>query len=118
MNSSHFSLSTLRCGLWSLTGPAALGLGAALIWQVRSPDGQPHPIVTGGASITNAYTLTDQTGRAVTAETFARQWQLVFFGFFQGADFSRVNLILNITELTNAPAPERGWFDNLLGALP
>lgn len=37
-------------------------------------------------------------------------------GLFHGAGFARVNLILYINELTNAPPPERGWLDNILGA--
>jgi hypothetical protein len=35
---------------------------------------------------------------------------------FHGEDFARVNLILYINELTNAPPPARGWFDSILGA--
>lgn len=35
---------------------------------------------------------------------------------FHGADFARVNLILYINELTDAPAPERSWFNSFLGA--
>ena len=32
-----------------------------------------------------------------------------------GADFAQTNLILYINELTNAPPPERGWLDRILG---
>ena len=92
MTSSNFSKAALRRGLWALTGVAALGLGAALLWQARSPDELPGPVVTGEAAITNAYTLTDQTGRAVTAKTFAGQWQLVFFGYTHCPDICPTTL--------------------------
>ncbi|MDP3958482.1 MAG: hypothetical protein Q8Q26_00045 [Pseudorhodobacter sp.] len=35
---------------------------------------------------------------------------------FRGANFARVNLIMDINELTNARPSERGWLDNILGA--
>lgn len=37
-------------------------------------------------------------------------------GIFHRGAFGRVNLILYINELTNAPPPEQGWFDRILGA--
>jgi hypothetical protein len=36
-------------------------------------------------------------------------------GIFHGADFGRVNLILYISELVNAPPPEPGLLDQILG---
>lgn len=92
MTSSRFSLSTLRRGLWAFAGVAALGLGAALLWQARAPQDLPAPRITGEAAITNAYTLTDHTRRTVTAESFAGQWQLVFFGYTHCPDICPTTL--------------------------
>lgn len=92
MHFTHISLSTLRRGLWALAGAVVLGVGGALLWQARTPADLPAPYVTGEAAITNAYTLVDHTGRAVTAETFAGQWQLVFFGFTHCPDICPTTL--------------------------
>ncbi|MGR3444420.1 MAG: SCO family protein [Roseovarius sp.] len=79
-------------GLWALTGIAAVGLGAAFLWQAQTPPAPPAPRVTGEAAITNAYTLTDHTGRSVTANSFDGQWQLVFFGFTHCPDICPTTL--------------------------
>jgi protein SCO1/2 len=92
MISGTFSMPALRRWLWALTGAAALGLAAAILWQVRAPQDLPAPRTTGEAAITNAYTLTDHTGRTVTAERFDGQWQLVFFGFTHCPDICPTTL--------------------------
>lgn len=81
MTANHFTLPALRYGLWAFAGAAALALGAALLWQARTAQEPPAARVTGEAAITNAYTLTDQTGQSVTPETYAGTWQMIFFGF-------------------------------------
>jgi protein SCO1/2 len=86
------SLKTLRRALWTLTALAAFGVGTAFVLQARAPQNLPGTRVTGEAAITNAYTLTDHTGRTVTAETFDGQWQLVFFGFTHCPDICPTTL--------------------------
>ncbi len=85
-------MSTLRRSLWALTGVAALGLGATFLWQAQTPQDLPAPRITGEAAITNAYTMTDHTGRAVTADSLDGQWQLVFFGFTHCPDICPTTL--------------------------
>jgi protein SCO1/2 len=85
-------MRALRRGLWALTGVAVLGLGAAVFWQTNTAQDLPAPRITGEAAITNAYTLTDHTGRAVTADSFDGQWQLVFFGFTHCPDICPTTL--------------------------
>lgn len=108
MTTSKFSIKALRCGLWALASFAALGLGAALVWQARAPQDLPATRITGEAAITNAYALTDQTGRAVTAETFAGQWQLVFFGFTYCPDICPTTLayLASVMDLLGDDAKE------------
>lgn len=79
---SRTRLQNFRRAAWGLAAIATIALGGAYLWRATQPPGVLGPVVvTGEAAITNAYTLTDHTGQAVTAETFAGQWQLVFFGF-------------------------------------
>ncbi|PWE29859.1 SCO family protein [Maritimibacter sp. 55A14] len=92
MTSSNLSMSILRRSLRVLAGAATLGVGSVLLWQARAPQDLPAPLVTGEAAITNAYTLTDHTGRTVTADSFAGQWQLVFFGFTHCPDICPTTL--------------------------
>jgi protein SCO1/2 len=67
--------------MWGAAAGAALAIGGAFLWLELSLP-RPHDVqVTGEADIRNAYTLTDHTGRAVTAADFAGRWQMVFFGF-------------------------------------
>lgn len=74
-------LSRIRRTIWGMAAVAALVTGGAFLWKELSPP-RPHDVrVTGEADIRNAYTLTDHTGRAVTAADFAGRWQMVFFGF-------------------------------------
>ncbi|WP_104018104.1 SCO family protein [Roseovarius nitratireducens] len=85
-------LSRIRRGLWAMTGVAVVALGAAFLWRAQTPGDLPGPRVTGEAAITNAYTLTDHTGRSVTADDFDGQWQLVFFGFTHCPDICPTTL--------------------------
>lgn len=71
----------VRLALWAGAIVSAFVTGGAFLWKELSPP-RPYGIqVTGEADIRNAYTLTDHTGRAVTAADFAGRWQMVFFGF-------------------------------------
>jgi len=85
-------MTALRRGLWALTGVTGLGLGAAVFWQTTTSQYLPAPRITGEAAITNAYTLTDHTGRSVTADSFDGQWQMVFFGFTHCPDICPTTL--------------------------
>ena len=74
-------LTRIRRVIWGMAAVAALATGGTFLWKELSPP-RPHDVrVTGEADIRNAYTLTDHTGRAVTAADFAGRWQMVFFGF-------------------------------------
>ncbi len=74
-------LTRVRRVMWGAAAGAALATGGAFLWLELSLP-RPHDVqVTGEADIRNAYTLTDHTGRAVTAADFAGRWQMVFFGF-------------------------------------
>lgn len=78
--------------LWALAGAALLGLGTAVFWRTQIAQGLPSPRITGEAAITNAYTLTDHTGRSLTADSFDGQWQMVFFGFTHCPDICPTTL--------------------------
>lgn len=71
----------IRRLLWTAATGAAVAFGGAFLWRTMTPSELPTPRVTGEAAITNAYTLTDHSGRPVTPDTYAGRWQLVFFGF-------------------------------------
>lgn len=55
----------------------ALAAGAALLLLRPS---QPEGNLTG-ATVGGPFTLTDETGRTVTSESFKGQWRLIYFGF-------------------------------------
>lgn len=71
----------IRQVLWAAIAVAAVLYGGAFLWRMTYPPELPPPVVTGEAAIRNAYSLTDHTGLAVTADKYAGRWQLVFFGF-------------------------------------
>ena len=74
-------LHKTRLVLWAAAATASIVTGGAFLWREFSPP-RPHDVqVTGEADIRNEYTLTDQTGRALTEADFVGRWQLVFFGF-------------------------------------
>lgn len=85
---------TLRRGLWAAVAIAALAIGGTYLWQTRIAQDAVSGVgkTFGDAAITNAYTLTDHTGQAVTAETYALTWQLVFFGFTHCPDICPTTL--------------------------
>lgn len=56
----------------------ALAAGAALLLLRPAPAPQGN---LAGSSVGGPFTLTDETGRTVTSETFAGQWRLMYFGF-------------------------------------
>jgi len=74
-------LVRLRTLLWCAVAAASLGAGGVLLWRALEGPALPGPRVTGDAAIVNAFSLTDHTGRAVTAESYAGRWRLVFFGY-------------------------------------
>lgn len=92
MITRNISMRVLRRILWALAGVALLGLGAAVFWRTQIAQELPSPRITGEAEITNAYTLTDHTGRTVTADNYDGQWQLVFFGFTHCPDVCPLTL--------------------------
>lgn len=105
MSSNRFSVPIMRRGLWALAAAAALGLAAILFWQPRAPQELPAPRATGEAAIVNAYTLTDHTGRTVTADSFDGQWQMVFFGFTHCPDVCPTTLAF-MAQIMDGLAPE------------
>lgn len=104
----RMSLYNLRRVMWGVAAGAAVALGGAVLWRMTHPPGLPGTVVTGEAAITNAYTLTDHTGRAVTAESFIGQWQLVFFGFTYCPDICPTTLayMANVMDLLEDDAGE------------
>jgi len=58
----------------------ALALVAAAAFLVLRPAPTPKGNLTG-ATVGGPFTLTDETGRTVTSETFRGQWRLMYFGF-------------------------------------
>lgn len=56
---------------------SAIGLCAFLFLR---PAPAPHGNLTG-AAVGGPFTLTDETGRTVTSDTFRGQWRLMYFGF-------------------------------------
>jgi protein SCO1/2 len=56
----------------------ALAAGAALLLLRPAPPPQGN---LAGASVGGPFTLTDETGRTVTSDTFKGQWRLMYFGF-------------------------------------
>ncbi|PWE29861.1 cytochrome-c oxidase [Maritimibacter sp. 55A14] len=67
----------------------------------------------GAAEAASAFAaLSDRGGNAPTVHVIDRGGR--HSAIFHGADFTRVNLILYINELTNAPPPDPGWLDCIL----
>lgn len=61
----------------SLVAAIAIALSAGLVWTaIEAPNGSRGTALVGGP-----FTLTDQNGRIVTADTFKGQPFLVFFGY-------------------------------------
>lgn len=56
----------------------ALAAGAALL--LLRPAAAPQGNLTG-ATVGGPFTLTDETGRSVTSDSFKGQWRLIYFGF-------------------------------------
>jgi protein SCO1/2 len=55
----------------------ALAAGAALLLlRPAQPQGN-----LAGATVGGPFTLTDETGRTVTSDSFAGKWRLIYFGF-------------------------------------
>lgn len=79
--SSSDVLRRIRRVLWAAVATSVLAVGGTALWRALTPSDLPPPRATGEAAIVNAYTLTEHTGRTVTADAYAGRWQLVFFGF-------------------------------------
>lgn len=88
-------------------GPASSASWDSANWQaITVASGMDEALTSFGA-------LSARAGEAPMIHVIDRGGRHA--AIFHGADFGRVNLILYINELTNAPAPERGWFDNFFG---
>ena len=70
--------STLARSLPLILLALAAVAGAALLLLRPAPAPQGN---LAGSSVGGPFTLTDETGRTVTSETFAGQWRLMYFGF-------------------------------------
>jgi protein SCO1 len=69
--------STLSRSLPLILLALALAVGAALLLlRPSAPQGN-----LTGATVGGPFTLTDETGRTVTSESFKGQWRLMYFGF-------------------------------------
>jgi protein SCO1/2 len=69
--------STLSRSLPLILLALALAVGAALLLlRPSAPEGN-----LTGATVGGPFTLTDETGRTVTSESFKGQWRLMYFGF-------------------------------------
>lgn len=69
--------SKLSRGLPLILLALAAAAGAALLLlRPTAPQGN-----LAGSSIESRFTLTDETGRAVTSDSFKGQWRLMYFGF-------------------------------------
>lgn len=55
---------------------AAAAGAALLLLRPSAPQGN-----LAGSSVGGPFTLTDETGRTVTSDSFAGQWRLMYFGF-------------------------------------
>jgi protein SCO1/2 len=56
------------------------GIGGALMW-LKPAQESLGPTLPAGVAIGGPFSLTDETGRAVTAETYRGRHMLIFFGF-------------------------------------
>lgn len=91
-----------------LTVGAAIGPG----WD----DTNWSRVTVGNGTVPAAATfaaLSDRDGDVPMVHVIARGGRHA--GIFHGVEFGRVNLILYINELTNAPLPEPGLLDSVLG---
>jgi protein SCO1/2 len=73
----------LQRGLALLAGGALLlliGIGGAALWLRPAPESL-GPTLPAGVAIGGPFSLTDESGRAVTAETYRGRYMLIFFGF-------------------------------------
>ena len=70
-----------------------IGMGAWLSYQLAVPPPTPRiATVLPATSVLPEFSLLDQDGDAVTADTFRGQWDLVFFGFANCPDVCPVTL--------------------------
>lgn len=102
------SLYKVRLAIWGFAAVAAVAFAGVLSGRMLHPPKLPAPVVTGEAAIHNAYSLTDHTGQAVTAESYAGRWQLVFFGFTYCPDICPTTLayLANVMDILG-PEAER-----------
>jgi protein SCO1/2 len=56
------------------------GIGGSLLW-LKPTQESLGPTLPAGVTIGGPFTLTDETGRAVTADTYRGRYMLIFFGF-------------------------------------
>jgi len=73
----------LQRGLGILAAGSLLllvGIGGALLW-LKPQSESLGPTLPAGVAIGGPFSLTDETGRAVTAETYRGRHMLIFFGF-------------------------------------
>ena len=104
------NISSIRDMVVFLTvGPATDANWDRANWQPVMPEGGAAEAATTFAA------LSSRGGDAPMVHVIGRGGRHA--GIFHGADFARVNLILYINELTNAPPPERSWLDSFFGAI-
>ncbi len=71
----------LRTTVWTVAIVSNLALAGGIVW-VKLSDPPAYTVSTSGeADIRSEFSLTDHTGRQVTASDYSGQWQLVVFGF-------------------------------------
>ena len=70
------SLLSRKAPLVLLALAAAAGAALLLLRPAPAPQGN-----LAGASVGGPFTLTDETGRTVTSDSFKGQWRLMYFGF-------------------------------------
>jgi len=70
-----------------------IGMGAWLSYQLAVPPPEPRIATVLPATMSlPEFSLLDQSGQAVTADTFRGQWDLVFFGFTNCPDVCPLTL--------------------------
>jgi len=75
-----------------------------------------HAITSKGDAVktrANFSALSDRNGSTPMVHIIDRGGRHT--AIFHGTGFGHVNLILYLSELANAPPPESGWFDSILG---